>query len=154
MSHHLRFARVINATLETVFDAFTRPDGQEAFYGTDDPGWIVESACDLRVDGVWSITFGPSRDDLYRHVHVFRLIERPHRLLLDTTETRPDGSNLTFQTEFLFELQAGKTLMTMIQRGFPTPKLRDEHGHGLPNAFSKLRAVVTRDAASLPPRRR
>jgi uncharacterized protein YndB with AHSA1/START domain len=142
MSYDLRFACLIDASPELVFDAFTRPGGQEAFYGTDDPGWIVESDCDLRVDGTWTIAFGASRTELYRHAHVFRLIERPHRLLLETTETRLDGSTLEFQTEFLFERRAGQTLMTMIQHGFPTPNLRDEHELGLPNAFARLARIV------------
>ena len=30
----------------------------------------------------------------------------------------------------------GKTLMTMVQRGFPSAELRDEHRAGLPNAFA------------------
>src|SRR5437016_12110159 len=34
--------RSLDATPEQVFDAFTEPEGQEAFYGKDDPGWIVE----------------------------------------------------------------------------------------------------------------
>jgi hypothetical protein len=50
MSHDVRFARVVDAA-EEVFDAFSQPGGQEAFYGTDDPGWIVESECDFRVGG-------------------------------------------------------------------------------------------------------
>jgi uncharacterized protein YndB with AHSA1/START domain len=49
MSDDVRFARVIDAGPEKVFDTFTQP------------GWIVESACDLRVGGVWAVTFGPSR---------------------------------------------------------------------------------------------
>jgi uncharacterized protein YndB with AHSA1/START domain len=44
----VEFARLIDATPEQVFDAFTDPEGQEAFYGQDDPGWIVRSQCDLR----------------------------------------------------------------------------------------------------------
>src|SRR5215211_5018663 len=40
---------------EEVFDAFTDPEGQEAFYGQDDPGWIVRSQCDLRIRGVWTV---------------------------------------------------------------------------------------------------
>jgi hypothetical protein len=32
----------------------------------------------------------------------------------------------------------GKTLMTMVQRGFPSAELRDEHRAGLPNAFARL----------------
>jgi hypothetical protein len=74
------------------------------------------------------------------------VIDRPHRLLLDTTETRLDGSSFQFETELTFEPQDGKTVMTMIQRGFPTVELRDEHGIGLPNAFTRLgRAVRSRD---------
>ena len=54
---------------------------------------------ELRVGGVWTIVFGPSPERLYRHRHVFEAIDRPRRLLLSTTETRLDGSNLSYQTE-------------------------------------------------------
>jgi uncharacterized protein YndB with AHSA1/START domain len=132
------FARLIDATPEEVFDAFTSREGQEAFYGQDDPGWIVESRCDLRIGGVWTVDFGPSRRELYRHRHVFEVIERPHRLVLASTETRLDGSSFHTQLEFTFEARDAKTLMTMAQRGFPTAELRDEHTRGLPNAFARL----------------
>ena len=61
MSDELRLVRVIDAPPAIVFEAFTTYEGQVAFYGTDDPGWIVESQCDLRVGGLWTVTFGPSR---------------------------------------------------------------------------------------------
>jgi uncharacterized protein YndB with AHSA1/START domain len=41
MSLDVEFARLIDATPEEVFDAFTDPEGQGAFYGQDDLGWIV-----------------------------------------------------------------------------------------------------------------
>jgi uncharacterized protein YndB with AHSA1/START domain len=142
MSEDVRFARVIDAARGAVFDAFTQPGGQEAFYS--EAGWSVESECDLRVGGVWTVTFGPSRNEVYRHDHVFRVIDRPSRILVDTTESRPDGSNLEFETEFIFEERDGKTLMTMIHRGLPTTELRDEHRAGMPDAFTRLeRAVQT-----------
>ena len=93
MSLELRFERLIAAAPERVFDAFTDPEGQRAFYGKDDPGWVVESRCDLRIGGVWSIRFGPAPGRLYHHRHVFEAIERPRRILLTTTETRLDGSS-------------------------------------------------------------
>jgi len=142
MSDDVRYAREIDAAPGEVFDTFTRPDGQSAFYGKDDQGWIVESECDLRVGGVWSVGFGPSRDGLYRHEHLFRDIDRPHRLVVDTTETRLDGSTLEFETEFTFEQRGGKTVMTMIQRGLPTAELREEHRRGVPNAFDRLERLV------------
>jgi uncharacterized protein YndB with AHSA1/START domain len=141
MSEDVRYAREIDATPEKVFDTFTRSDGQDAFYEVDEPGWIVESECDLRVGGVWAIKFGPSRSELYRHEHLFREIDRPHRLLVDTTETRVDGSTIEFETEWLFERQDGKTLMTMVQRGLPA-ELREEHRIGVPNAFENLERMI------------
>ena len=144
MTDELRFERVIAAAPEVVFDAFTSDGGQEAFYGQDDPGWFVESDCDLRVGGAWTVTFGHSRDRLYRHRHVFEVIDRPRRVVLATTESRPDGSSFDTQTEFTFEEQGGRTLVTMVQTGFPTRALRDEHVVGLPNAFARLERTVRR----------
>jgi uncharacterized protein YndB with AHSA1/START domain len=138
----VRFERVIDAPPDAVFEAFTTDGGQRAFYGQDDPGWIVESECDLRVGGVWTVTFGPSRNRLYRHRHVFELIDRPWRLVLATTEFRADGSSLDIAIEFTFEDQDGKTLMTMTQSGFPTAELRDEHERGVPNAFARLERAI------------
>jgi uncharacterized protein YndB with AHSA1/START domain len=137
-----RYERIIDATPEEVFDAFTSPGGQVALYGQDDPAWVVRSECDLRVGGVWAIDFGPSPAELYRHEHVFEVIERPRRLLLSTTETRGDGSSLEFEMELTFEARDGRTLMTMVQRGLPTDELRDEHARGVPNAFDRLERFV------------
>jgi uncharacterized protein YndB with AHSA1/START domain len=141
MTYELRFEHVINAKPEFVFDTFTEPGGQAAFY-SGEPGWIVRSECDLRVGGVWSVEFGPSQGQLYRHRHVFQIIDRPRRLLLTTTETRLDGSSFDTELEFVFEERGDQTLMKMIHRGFSTPELRDEHRRGLPSAFGQLERVV------------
>ena len=142
MSRELRFERLIAAPPERVFDAFTSPEGQREFYGKDDPGWIVDSVCEPRVGGAWSIAFGASPDELYRHHHVFEEIDRPHRIRLATTETRLDGSTLTFSTVFAFEARDRATVMTMTQAGFPTDALRDEHGLGVPHAFARLERLI------------
>jgi uncharacterized protein YndB with AHSA1/START domain len=127
-----------------VFDAFTTPDGQEAFYG--EPGWTVESKCELRVGGLWTVTFWPSRDEVYRHDHIFRVIDRPGRVVLDTTESRPDGSIVEYETEFTFEERADKTVMTMIHRGLPTAELRDEHRAGVPPALARLEQAIEKSS--------
>ena len=142
MSRDLRFERLIEAPLEQVFDAFTSPEGQREFYGKDAPGWVVDSRCELRAGCVWEIAFGPSPGELYRHRHVFEAIERPRRLLLATTETRLDGSRLAFSTEFTFAARDRATLMTMVQWGFPSDELRDEHGRGVPHAFDRLERAL------------
>lgn len=139
---NLRFERRLKAPPERVFDAFTDPAGQREFYGTDEPGWIVESTCDLRVGGVWSVRFGPAPDRLYHHRHVFEAIERPRRVLMACTETRLDGSSFETTIEFTFEPRDGGTLMTMRHSGFPTEELRDEHTRGLPNAFDRFERLL------------
>jgi uncharacterized protein YndB with AHSA1/START domain len=144
MSETVTVARVIDAPRETVFDAFTTPDGQEAFYG--EPGWTVESKCELRVGGLWTVTFWPSRDEVYRHDHIFRVIDRPGRVVLDTTESRPDGSIVEYETEFTFEERADKTVMTMIHRGLPTAELRDEHRAGVPPALARLEQAIEKSS--------
>ena len=142
MSLDLRFERLLAAPPERVFDAFTDPEGQREFYGTDAAGWVVDSRCDLRVGGVWSISFGPAPERLYHHRHVFEAIDRPHRILLASTETRLDGSSFETTLEFTFEPRDGGTLMTMVQGGFPSEELRDEHTRGLPNAFNRLERTL------------
>ena len=142
MTLELRYERLIAAPAERVFDAFTSPAGQREFYGTDSPGWVVDSRCDLRVGGVWSISFGPSRDELYHHRHVFEAIDRPRRILLATTETRLDGSSLDTSMEFSFQPRDGGTLVSVVHAGFPTEELRDEHSRGLPNAFDRFERTL------------
>jgi uncharacterized protein YndB with AHSA1/START domain len=142
MSHELEFERLLDASPEVVFDAFTEPGGQAAFYRQPGPGWIVRSECDLRVGGVWTVEFGPSEDRIYRHRHVFQVIDRPRRLLMTTTETRLDGSSFDTEMELVFEEQEGRTLLRMFHRGFPTTELRDEHTRGLPEAFAQLDRFV------------
>jgi len=140
----LNFERLIAAAPERVFDAFTDPEGQREFYGKDDPGWIVDSRCELRVGGVWSVAFGPSREELYHHRHVFEVIERPRRIVIASTETRLDGSSLETTLEFTFEPRSGGTLMTMTHSGFPNEQLRDEHAIGVPHAFDRFERMLER----------
>jgi uncharacterized protein YndB with AHSA1/START domain len=138
VTYEVRSERVIDAPRDVVFETFLTDEGQAAFYGQDDPGWVLESDCDLRVGGVWTVTFGPSRGRLYRHRHVFEVIDRPRRILIASTETRLDGSSFETTLEFTFEPRGGGTLMTMVHAGFPSEALRDEHAIGVPNAFDRL----------------
>lgn len=142
MTDELRIERIIDAPSGIVFGAFTTRGGQEAFYGTDDPGWIVESRCDLRVGGLWTVTFGPSKDHLYQHRSVFEVVDRPKRIVLATTELRPDRPDFDFSVEFTFEEQGGQTRMTIIQSDFPSEELREEHGRGVPHAFDRLERAI------------
>jgi uncharacterized protein YndB with AHSA1/START domain len=145
LSHDLRLERVYPVAPEEVFDAFTDPDAQRELYA-DAPDWIVESACDLRVGGSWTISFGPPDQRPARETNVFQVVERPRRLVYSSTMTMPDGSSIDTGMEVTFQDEDGGTRLTIIQRGFPTAETRDEFAGGWVSILDQLRRVVTSGA--------
>ena len=142
MSHDLRLERGYDADPEIVFDAFTDPDAQKELYA-DAPDWIVEAECDLRVGGRWSIAFGPPGDTPAREVSIFQVVDRPRRLVYASTMTMPDGSSVATHLEVTFAEEDGRTRLTIVQRGFPTPELLDEFASGWPSILDGLGRVVS-----------
>jgi uncharacterized protein YndB with AHSA1/START domain len=148
LSHDLRLERVYDAPAEVVFDAFTDPDAQRELYA-DAPDWIVESACDLRVGGCWTISFGPPGGPAARETNVFQVVERPRRLVYTSTMTLPDGSRLDTGMEVTFAEERGRTRLTIVQRGFPTPEAREEFAGGWAGILDGLgRVIAARVAGS------
>ena len=146
MSHDLRLERLYDAAPEVVFDAFTDPDAQKELYA-DAPDWIVEAACDLRVGGRWSIAFGPPGGPPARETNVFEVVDRPRRLVYASTMTMPDGSNVDTRMQVTFQEEGGRTRLTIVQSGFPTPGLRDEFAGGWAGILDGLGRVVAARAA-------
>jgi uncharacterized protein YndB with AHSA1/START domain len=147
VTHDLRVERVLDASPEAVFDAFTDPDAQQEMYA-DAPDWVVHSECDLRVGGPWTIEFGPPGSRPSREACVFEVVERPGRLEYRSTMTMPDGSSIKTRTQVTFEATAtGQTRMTVIQSGFPSARARDEFADGWSDIMSGLtRIIATRMA--------
>jgi uncharacterized protein YndB with AHSA1/START domain len=142
MSHDLRLERVYQAPPELVFDAFTDPDAQKELYA-DAPDWVVEADCDLRVGGRWTISFGPPGATPARETNVFQEVDRPRRLVYASTMTMPDGSTIDTGMEVTFQPEHGGTRLTIVQRGFPTARLRDEFQGGWASILDGLGRVVT-----------
>lgn len=80
MRHQLRLERLFEAAPEIVFEAFIDSDAHKELYA-DAPEWIVESECDLRVGGRWTISFGPPDGEPARETNVFEEVDRPRRLV-------------------------------------------------------------------------
>lgn len=146
MSHDLRLERLYDAAPEVVFDAFTDPDAQKELYA-DAPDWIVEADCDLRVGGRWTIAFGPPGGTPARETNVFEVVDRPRRLVYASTMTMPDGSNVDTRMQVTFQEEGGRTRLTIVQSGFPTPGLRDEFAGGWAGILDGLGRVVAARAA-------
>jgi uncharacterized protein YndB with AHSA1/START domain len=141
VSHQLILERVFGAAPEVVFDAFTDPDAQRELYA-DAPDWIVESECDLRVGGCWSISFGPAGSAPAVETNVFEAVERPRRLVYRSTMTLPDGSSFDTHLEVTFEPEGRQTRLRLVQSRFPTAELRDEFRGGWGSILDELERVV------------
>jgi uncharacterized protein YndB with AHSA1/START domain len=122
----LRMTRQLPATPEEVFDAYTDAEKQKIWYSIldEEPG-VVEIEVDLRVGGKQTAVWGPDRDTLFRETQTFLEIDRPSRLVTESTGSDPSGDTMTTRVEVTFEAIEGGTLVTVVQSGFPTPEIRD-----------------------------
>jgi uncharacterized protein YndB with AHSA1/START domain len=141
LSLDLRLRRVYDATPEVVFDAFTDPNAQKELYA-DAPDWIVESECDLRVGGRWTIAFGPPGSEPARETNVFLVVERPRRLVYTSSMRLPDGSIVDTAMQVTFEEDDGGTRVTIVQSGFATTERRDEFAGGWAMILDELGRVA------------
>jgi uncharacterized protein YndB with AHSA1/START domain len=126
MTMDMRVTRLLPATPDEVFDAYTDAEKQKIWFGILDtePG-IVEIEVDLRVGGTQTAVWGPSPDQLFRETQTFLEIDRPHRLVTESTGSSPDGMQMSTRIEITFEDKDGGCLMTVEQSGFPVPEIRD-----------------------------
>ncbi|MFF1878411.1 SRPBCC domain-containing protein [Leifsonia sp. NPDC058230] len=122
----MRMTRLIAATPEEVFDAYTDAEKQKIWFSILDtkPG-IVEITTDLRVGGQQTAVWGPDENSLFRETQTFLEIDRPNRLVTESSGSGPDGMTMTTRIELTFEPQGSGTLVTVVQSGFPVPEVRD-----------------------------
>lgn len=145
----LRMTRVLPAPPDAVFDAYTDAEKQRTWFSIldEEPG-IVEIEVDLRVGGQQTAVWGPSRDALFREVQTFLVIDRPHRLVTESTGWSPDGESMTTTVDITFEPHPDGTLMTVVQGGFPAPEVRDFFTDEVwVGALARIEAYLRRETA-------
>jgi len=146
----LRMSRQLPATPEEVFDAYTDAEKQKIWFSIldEEPG-IVEIEVDLRVGGTQTAVWGPDSDTRLRETQTFLEIDRPHRLVTDSSGSDPSGDTMTTHVVVTFEPNDGGTLMTVEQTGFPTPEVRDFfETMAWVGAFDRIEAYLTRYPAA------
>ncbi|WP_328478357.1 SRPBCC domain-containing protein [Actinoplanes sp. NBC_00393] len=147
MTLEMRMTRQLPATPEEVFDAYTDAEKQKIWFSIldEEPG-IVEIEVDLRVGGKQTAVWGPDPDNLIRETQTFLEIERPRRLVTESTGVTPDGMTMTTRIEISFEAADGGTLMTVAQSGFPVPEIRDFFVSEVwAGAFARIEAYLVRE---------
>ena len=152
MTYELRVERLIAATPDEVFEAYTNPEAMKIWFQLLGEPMIVENEVDLRVGGKWVSAWGFTPDQLFRETNVFEVVDRPHRLVSKSTGSTPDGLTLDTDVEVTFQEQDGKTLMTVLQRGFPDEDMRDFFAtQAWIGAFDRLEAYFATRSVSSPP---
>ncbi|HYJ51132.1 MAG TPA: SRPBCC domain-containing protein [Microbacterium sp.] len=145
----LRIERVLPATPEDVFDAYTDAEKQKIWFSILDerPG-IVEIEVDLRVGGTQTAVWGPDADSLFRETLTFLEIDRPRRLVTESTGSTPDGMTMTTRIEITFDAEGDdSTRMTILQSGFPVPEIRDFFVDEVWNgALARITAFLERES--------
>ena len=142
----MRMTRLIPASPDAVFDAYTDAEKQKIWFTILDerPG-IVEITTDLRVGGVQTAVWGPDENTLFRETQTFLEIDRPHRLVTESVGSSPDGMTMTTRIEITFAEQGSGTLVTVLQSGFPVPEIRDFFETDVwVGALDRIEAFLTR----------
>jgi uncharacterized protein YndB with AHSA1/START domain len=146
----LRIERILPATPDVVFDAYTDAEKQKTWFTILDehPG-IVEIEVDLRVGGTQTSVWGPDADTLLREVLTFLVIDRPRRLVTESTGSSPDGMTMTTRIDIAFEPEGEhSTRMIVEQSGFPVPEVRDFFvGEVWQGALARIEAFLVREGA-------
>jgi len=134
-TYDLRVERVLDASPDDVFDAYTNPALWSAL------GSVSE--CDLRVGGLWSIVGGPANSKPFRETNRFTHIERPRHIAFSSTLVLPDDSVLERDVEATFDSTDGRrTKMAIVQRGFPSEQARDALEQAFPSIFAALEKMA------------
>jgi uncharacterized protein YndB with AHSA1/START domain len=147
VSYDMKLERLIDATPEEVFDAFTDRDAMKEWY-TLDAGWAADvAAYDPRVGGRTTVVFGGEQK--FREDITYVEIGRPHRLVYEEDMRRvADGAGYVTRVSVTFEAQDGKTLLTLVQEGFHVAERRDAHEQGWPQFINRLEQVIAKRRAA------
>lgn len=149
MTYDLKIERLIDGPPEVVFDAFVDPAAQRVLYDDEtEPTWAVESELDLRVGGTWTIAFGKAGEEPYREMNVFTEVDRPRRIVFDSTMFMgEDGRSVHTTVTVTFKNRDAKTLLTIVQTGFERQQDRDVIEGGWPSIIDALDRVVAARAS-------
>lgn len=141
----LTIERVFRTTPEELFDAWTRPELLIEWWGPEGMK-TPEHEMDVREGGAWATTMVSDKGERHAVSGVYKVIDRPRRLVFTWGWRQPDGSR-GHETivEVRFEPVAEGTRQTLLQQLFQSGAERDNHNIGWNSSFNDLDRFVARD---------
>lgn len=154
----LLITRMIHASPEHVFDAFTDADKMARWiWGDAAPG--IEVTCEAQVGGRWSAYMAAPktdsmewRGDRYGMRGVFAVVDRPERIVYTLNWDAPVGYNIGVDPSTLTDEAVvvdlrpvdGGTLLTFRHVGIPDDGISvQEHAKGVDSTLDTLEAFIS-----------
>jgi uncharacterized protein YndB with AHSA1/START domain len=141
----LRLERVIRASPERVFAAWTQPD-QLSLWSAPKGLHIAEGEMDLRPGGAWRVVMMEPGGARHEAFGTYREVSPPHRLVYTHAWKQAGGPSpeTTLTVEFLADPAGTRVVLT--QEGFGSPESRDGHEGGWSSALDNLEGLFSEEA--------
>ena len=142
----VQIERTFDVPAEAVFDAWTSPEVMRRWFHPG-PDWGTPDAeVDLRVGGTVRVVMRRPDGTEASAQGVFKLIERPRRLVMTWTfDDQPSNEQLL---ELSFSEAEGATTVLLVNRGISTDERRESQDWGWHGCLDRLerhlRAVTSR----------
>jgi uncharacterized protein YndB with AHSA1/START domain len=133
----LRLERLIPATPEDVFDAWTQPEIMTQWWGPE--GFRTPSPeVDLRAGGRYRTVMIASDGAEFIASGVFREIQRPRRLVFTWAFEKEGERGHETEITVTFDAAPGGTKLVFLQQRFETTEACQRHSHGWNSMFNRL----------------
>lgn len=138
----LRIERNFAASVEEVFDAWTSAEVMRRWFHAFEDWDTPEAEVDLRVGGKVRVVMRRPDGREARMGGEYRLIDRPHRLVMTWTfDDQPSNEQLI---ELTFSESEGSTTVLMINSRISTDERRDSQDMGWNGCFNELERTLAR----------
>jgi uncharacterized protein YndB with AHSA1/START domain len=122
----LRTSRILPAPLDDVWEVYTVERHIRNWFNILEPDTYLDISMDFRVGGRMIANWGPDEATAFHETQTFVEIEPKTRIVAETSGGDPSGNTLSTHVEVTFEaLEGAQTLMSVVQWGFPTARMRD-----------------------------
>lgn len=139
----VRLQRLVDVPPAEAFHAWVDAEARVGWHRTGDE-WVVEASTDLRVGGRWRVASGPSRQEMFVEEGVFLLVEPPHKVVYSCRHEIEGHDPFETLVTVTFEAQGDRTLVTLVDAGFPDEETRRRYQAGWPEFLDSFAQMTRR----------
>jgi len=129
--------KVINASREELFEAFSNPDIMSKWFYPGDDMW-VDVANEFHVGGTYTLKMHASNGDIYTHVGEYKEIVPPEKLVFTWNS---DFVQNTIVTVSFSEMESG-TEVTITHDLLPSGEMTENHRKGWGGCLNRLESTI------------